>query len=546
MIETAPPVTDSAGRASLPWPRVLTLFARLRWRTIAGTVRGEGSQRWAILIGLAAALVAGALGGGIIAVAGRSTDDPRSLFIIAAAVVVGAVAMIGIITGVSQPLDPRVLATEPIDDRRLAAGVLMASLVGPPGIGGALLCIGFFVGAVRGPATWVPVTMAVLAFGATLLLVSRTAINLLAVLATRMPRIGQVVAGLSALVFYGTLQFIPQLVTGLDPNERNDAAGVLQWTPPGQLGRALADADGAAVSALGRAALGAVWLIVLAVVFAWSTRYLVVAVKQTSAKGATRSTSPLRRVVRQMCGAGAAGAVAWRGLLTRLRTPRSALETFTGAGVGLALVLVPALARDAAGAGAVLIGGAVQLAVLFMAGNSFGSDGPALTTELLSGTDPANLVVGKARSIAIVGLPLALVGPTIAAAITGEWRYLPAGFLVGLGGLLAGVGGAIVQSTLVPIAIPDSDNPLAAGDSGRGCIAGLMLAAVLIVLAVVTLPVALALLWALDRGSVPLVTTFGAATLVAGWAVRVGGVRYALANWRRREPEIIAAITPAR
>ena len=153
MIEMAPPVTDSAGQASLPWPRVLTLFARLRWRTIAGTVRGEGSQRWAILIGLAAALVAGALGGGIIAVAGRSADDPRSLFIIAAAVVVGAVAMIGIITGVSQPLDPRVLATEPIDDRRLAAGVLMASLVGPPGIGGALLCIGFFVGAVRGPAT---------------------------------------------------------------------------------------------------------------------------------------------------------------------------------------------------------------------------------------------------------------------------------------------------------------------------------------------------------------------------------------------------------
>ncbi|MEM8620574.1 MAG: hypothetical protein AAGF73_12720 [Actinomycetota bacterium] len=545
MTATGPAIGAPCDDGALAWPKVLSLFARLRWRTIANTLRGEGSQRWAILIGLAAALVAGAVGGGLIAVAGRSAENPRSLFVVAAAAVVGAVAMIGIITGVSQPIDPRVLATEPINDRRLAAGVLVASLVGPPGIGGALLCTGFFVGAVRGPTTWLPVAVAVLAFGATLLLVSRTAINLLAVLATRVPRIGQIVAGLSALVFYGSLQFIPRLATNLDANERDDAAGILQWTPPGQLGRALADADGAAAAALGRAALGAAWLIILAVVFAWSTRYLLVAVKRTSASR-TRSASPFRRLVRRMCGPGAVGAVAWRGLLTRLRAPRSALETFTGAGIGLALVLVPALARDAAGGGAVLIGGAIQLAVLFMASNSFGSDGPALTAELLTGTDPSTLVVGKARSIAIVGLPLAIVGPTIAAAVTGQWRYLPAGFLVGLGGLLAGVGGAIVQSTLVPIAIPESDNPLATGDSGRGCIAVLMLAAVLTALAVITLPVALALLWALDRDSVPLVTIFGAATLVAGWMVRVGGVRYALTNWRSREPEIVAAVTPAR
>ncbi|MEM9514156.1 MAG: hypothetical protein AAGA42_04790 [Actinomycetota bacterium] len=525
---------------------MLTLFARLRWRTIAGALRADGSQRWAVLIGLGAALVAGAIGGGVIAVAGRGADDPRALFIVAAAVVVAAVAMIGIITGVSQPLDPRVLATEPIDDRRLAAGVLMASVVGPPGIGGILLCLGFFIGAIRGPSSWVPVTLGVLAFGATLLLVARTAINLLAVLATRMPRIGQVVAGLSALAFYGTLQFLPRLVTGLDANERNDAAGVLQWTPPGQIGRALADADTEALAAVGRVALGAAWLIALAAAFAWSTRYLLVSVKRATSSATGRGTSPIRRVVRTLCGSGAVGAVAWRCLLSRLRTPRTALETFTGAGVGLALVLVPALTREAAGAGAVLIGGAVQLAVLFMAGNSFGSDGPALTTELLTGTDPSTIVVGKARSIAIVGLPLGLIGPTIAAGVTGEWRYLPAGFLVGLGGLLAGVGGAIVQSTLVPIAIPESDNPLAAGDSGRGCIAGLMLAAVLIVLGLITLPVALALLWALDRGSVPLVTVFSAATLATGWAVRVFGIRYALSNWRRREPEIVAAVTPAR
>ena len=102
--------------------------------------------------------------------------------------------------------------------------------------------------------------------------------------------------------------------------------------------------------------------------------------------------------------------------------------------------------------------------------------------------------------------PIALVGPLIAAAVTAEWQYLPAGLLVGAGGLLAGTGGAIVQSTIVPVAIPESENPFAAGESGRGIMAALLLGGVLIGLALVTLPVALALLWANSRSSVPLVT----------------------------------------
>jgi hypothetical protein len=222
------------------------------------------------------------------------------------------------------------------------------------------------------------------------------------------------------------------------------------------------------------------------------------------------------------------------------------LETFTGGGIGMAIVLVPALLRNGVGAGAVLVGGAVQLAVLFMAGNSFGSDGPALSNELLCGVDPEVLVRGKARSVAVVASPLAVAGPIVAAAVTSEWKFLAAGFLVGFGGLLAGTGGAIVQSTLVPIAIPESDNPLASGDSGKGCLAGVILAAVVIVLALVTLPIALALLWAVDRGSLLFVTLLSVATVGAGWGVLQFGIRYATDQWRRKEPEIYAAVIPAR
>ena len=254
----------------------------------------------------------------------------------------------------------------------------------------------------------------------------------------------------------------------------------------------------------------------------------------------------MRRIVRRACGSGGAGAIAWRSILTRFRTPRTALETFTGAGVGLAAVLVPTLLRDAPGGGAVLVGGAIQLAVLFMSGNSFGSDGPALTNELLAGAGPSMLARGKARSIAVVAAPLVVIGPVLAAAITQEWEYLPAGVLVGGGALLAGAGGAIVQSTIVPVAIPDTDNPFAGGETGRGMMAALLLGAVLLTLAVVTLPVALALLWANARGSVELVTVFGAATVAIGWAVMRGGVAFSAGRLTRRGPEFITAITPSR
>jgi hypothetical protein len=165
---------------------------------------------------------------------------------------------------------------------------------------------------------------------------------------------------------------------------------------------------------------------------------------------------------------------------------------------------------------------------------------------LLTGVDPQVLVRGKARSVAIIASPIALIGPLVAAVLTDEWRYFPAGFLVGIGGLLGGTGGAIVQSVLVPIAIPEGDNPLASGDSGKGCLAGFILAGVVLSLTVVTLPIALALLWALDRGSLSLVTLFAATTLAISYGVYLLGIRFATRHWRTHEPEIFAAVIPAR
>ncbi|RLE22509.1 MAG: hypothetical protein DRJ50_07550 [Actinobacteria bacterium] len=541
-------MSESTTDIQLTSLQTINLFARLRWTMLRGVLRTNGAQKWAVIVGFVASWAIGLVAGTTLLIAGRRSDDLVTLFVIATTALTLIVIMVGIIAGVTQPVDPRVLATEPITDGQLGLGLLSASAVGPPGLSVLLVAIGLFAGAVRGPLSVVPTLLAVIAFMLTLLLVSRSTINALGLFATRFPRSGQLVVGLSSLMLYAALQLLPRIATRLDTEEQRDVANILVWLPPGQLGRALSLVGDDPGRALLHVAAGAAWLVPLVWVFTWTTRRLIVSVKHTESRKIPKhgeDRRPLTAVTRWMCGKGAVGAVAWRGVLTRMRTPRTALETFTGAGIGLAIVLVPALTRSEAGAGAVLVGGAVQLAVLFIAGNSFGSDGPALANELLTGVDPGVLVRAKARSVIVVASPLAIIGPLIAASVTGEWNYLLAGVLVGIGGLLGGTGGAMVQSTVVPIAIPESDNPLAGGDSGKGCFAGLILGGVLIALAVVTLPVALALLWAVNEQSVGLVTIFALATLGAGVLVLRGGIHFATTRWHRKGAEIYAAVVPA-
>ena len=528
-------------------PALIELFIRLRWRLLRGALRHGGSQKIAVIFGIIGSVGFGVSSAVLIAITAQSSEDPAPILIAAPVAMVVAIVALGIIAGVAQPVDPRIIATEPLTDRQLALGLLTTSACGPPGLAAALVGFGLYLGALRGLASVVPVLIALLSFLTTLLLVSRSTVNALALLTNRYPRLGQVLIGLVSLVFYGAFQFVPAAFADTSDEQRRAVADIVRFTPPGQLGEAFAAADESFARSLGHTVLGSLWLPLLAWLFAMSTRRLLLGVKSVPrSPGRAERSSAFARLARWACGSGQVGAIAWRSVLTRLRHPRTALETFIGAGIGMALVLVPALTRDTVGASAVLVGGAVQLSVLFMAGNCIGSDGVALGSELLCGLEPEVIVEGKARSVLVVASPLVVIGPLIAAIVTGEWNYLAAGVLVGIGGLFAGTGGAIVQATVVPIAVPESDNPLAAGDSGKGLLSALMLAAVVATLSIATLPIALALLWALERDSVVLVSFFGVTTIAAGWFVLRLGITAAARRWRTREPEIYDAIVPAR
>lgn len=544
-VRVTPPPPPPPARILPPLGSTVRTFVRLRWRLLRGAIRRGGADQAGAIVSSVASAIVGLGVGAALAVGGWQVDQRSDLAVLACALIVLGVLGFGVVAGVAQPVDPRVVAAEPLDDRRRATGVLAAAASGPPGLAGLMIGVGLAAGMTHDVSDAPIVIVGVASWLLSLLLVARTATNLLALLLNRFPRAGQLVVGTCGLLFYGSFQLVPAFVGDLDDGQRARLAEVVAWTPPGQIGRAIGDGSDWP-SASVHLVVGSLWLPVLAAAFVRSEHRLATSVRHHAGGAAARELSGIRRLGRLLCGSGAAGAIAWRSLLVRFRAPRTALETVTGAAIGLAAVLAPAILRNDPGSGAVLVGGAVQLAVLFMSGNSFGSDGPGLTHELVTGVEVRDLVAGKLRSILIVAGPLAIVGPFLAAGLTGEWRYLPAGCCIGAAGLLAGSGAAIVQSALVPIAIPETDNPFASGETGKGVVAALLLVAVLTALAVATIPVALALFWASDRGRVDLVTAFALVTVVVGWGMSRLGRRIAAHRLSTRQPEFVDAVTPAR
>ncbi|MGI9645041.1 MAG: hypothetical protein ACR2O6_07010, partial [Ilumatobacteraceae bacterium] len=80
---------------------VIRRFAHLRWRLLRSVLRSDGSQKWAVVFGLVAAVVAGVVGGLALFVAGRTLDTPGPLFVITAAGFTVLIVVIGVVTGIT-------------------------------------------------------------------------------------------------------------------------------------------------------------------------------------------------------------------------------------------------------------------------------------------------------------------------------------------------------------------------------------------------------------------------------------------------------------
>lgn len=518
-------------------------FARLRWRLLSSSLGATGTERLGALAITGAAMFTGTVGFTALIVAGPRVDDPVALMTtITIGLTLGALGL-GTVTGVSRPIDPRVLAVEPLSVAQRTVGLLTATAVGPSGLAALAIGAGAVVGLGRGPSSIPVITTAVALWLLILLLSARTATELLAALLRRAPRTGYAIVVITAIGLYTLVQLGPALLAGLRPEERARLVELAGRTPIGQLARVMGGGtDGPATTAL---ALG---IGVLSVIALTAVHLAIVHRSGTDAGGRTSDHRPSRdtvAVLDRLVGRGPVGVMARRRIQIRFRRPRTALETVAAAGIGMAAVLAPIALRDDPGASTVLLGGAVQLAVLLVAGNSFGNEGPAVVHDLVAG-GPRRLIAGTIRSTVILGAPLAVLGPLVAAAITGAWQLLPAGWLVATGALLAGAGGAVVQSVFVPIPLPESDDPFASGESGRTLVAAIAMLVVLVALAIPMAPILVLLMWAASSGATMAVSAAAAASILAGWGLCRAGAELAGRRLELHTPAFVTALTPSR
>lgn len=539
---------------SVPGPvRSLVL---LKWSLLAGGFRLGLQEKVQLVLA-----VVFSLGAGVVAVAGftavgRGSSSADDVVVVVLPTLSLVVALLATSAATGTTIDVRNLAAEPLRPRELGNGMLAAAVVGPATLAGALSGVGLALGwfpAGPVPAVlveWVLVGLVVLAWWATLLLVARTCANALGVLVNgRLRSAAQVLAAVSGLGLFLLAQLLVDRLVRWTGEDWDRAARWAALTPPGQLGRALAAADGRPVAAVGHLLLGAVWLVPLWFAHAWATGRLAVAPirdvprRSRRARRADRSVEPASRPPRGWSVPGRA--VARRTLVTKRRNPREAVNTSVAMALGVSSVVIGAVLADTVDGRLVLGAGLLHFAVVFEANNAYGYDGRALGLEVQSGVTGRALVTGKVRASVSVLLPAALAAVAAVAWIVDGWSWVLPGMLLAGGSVLLAAGVSAVGAVTAPFALPDSPNPLAAGDPGQGCLAGAVLIVEMVVLTVVSVPFALAVWWA---STVSVAATVGVAALVlvVEGALLAGGIALAVTIVGGREHALVDKVTPAR
>lgn len=566
--DPGPAVTD---RHAVGLARTVGIFLRLKWQVLRGSLRASGQSRLQVSSALVASILLGLLASLALAGLGRNATIADDLLVVLLPAAVLGVGLLSAATGVESTVDPRIFAAEPIGRWHLGLGMLATAVIGPPPVLAVLVGSGVLAGWwAPGPVPGMIVVLAVIAWWMSLLLFSRTLANLLGAVATtrfrQMAHAGATVASLGALLVTQLLAADPE---SWDARRWESMAELARYSPPGQLGLAVTRADEPAV-ALVHLGIGLSWLPVLLAVVVVSTQRLALSSPRPGGGGRGTSRWFMAAGARSRVQSGAAQpgsaqwaepgsvtrvgrglwrarirAVAARTVLTKVRTPRQAVNTLTALAVGGAVYFLTPLFGAGVDSRLVIMGGAIHFAVLFDGNNAFGMDGPAIWSEILAGADGATLVRAKVRSSLWVMAVPGLVIPVGLAAMTGGWHWIPAGWLVAAGSVAAAAGVAVLGAVLAPFALPDSPNPLAGGDTGQGCLAGLMLTGSVIALGIVTAPVALGIWWA-SGVSAPLGTAMSLAAPAAGVTVMWVTTALATARAQAHEAELLAKVTPGR
>lgn len=434
---------------------------RLRLDLAYGAVRGKPMRiLGAALAGVAVIAVLWLLFGGIASLADVRADNARNLLVVIGSFTLLGYLLVPSMLGISDPIDPRAFSLFGIKEPKLAAGLLLASLVSVPGLILISLSVATVATWARGPApTVLAVICAVLAV-ATCALVGRIAELAAggALVSRRSHELRVVFLVLILVLIAPAVIFILGIdwASGFGFVEFGRAAEIVSWTPFGAVWSAPGDAAAGRVpEALLKALIALATAAVLYLVWWALVARAVHTAPHPIHEGNFGSLGWFDVFPARSAGAIAARSLSYWGRDTRYVVsiliipilPFLLIPPLLIAGVPaepLALVPLPVMC--------LFLGWSLH--------NDLAFDASAVWLHVASGVKGSADRLGRTVPTLLLGIPLLVIGTMISIAFYGSWAVLPAMFGVSFCLLLSGVGVSSYLSARVPYpAAAPGDSP---------------------------------------------------------------------------------------
>jgi ABC-2 type transport system permease protein len=523
---------------------MVATLVRLRLLVLRNSLKRSPWQLVAVIIGglYGLGLLVGVLAG-LIALAFAPVELTSTVLVLVGAVVVlGWIVVPLFAFGIDQTLDPARLSVFPVPLNTLLAGLTLSGVLGVPGIVTAIAAVATAASWIRSPLAAVAAVIGGL-IALLICVVGSRAVSALSTTLQSKRRFREL---------GGVLVFIPIFLLGpiiiglgrtlaVSAEQLPEIARVVGWTPFGAPWAIAADvAIGDWLPALAKLVIALATLAVLLLIWRAALAAALVTPPATGAKRVAKGKTGMFGLLP----ATPAGAVAARALTYWRRDPRYARQLIT---VPFVPVLLWFYSANGSGEWVFTLTGpiiAFFLGIALYADISF--DGTAFATHVADGVRGIDDRLGRVWALAIISVPLVLLGTIVPVAVIGAWDRLP--MLLGLSAaaLLSGFAVVSVSSARIVIPVPQAgDNPFKSAP-GAGFTTALSGFATWGIVLLLTIPaVVLAVLsLALDSA------LFGWLTLAVGVGLGGGmlvlGLRLGGALLDRSAPEVLSRLKALR
>jgi ABC-2 type transport system permease protein len=519
---------------------VVAQFLGLKLRLMGNAFRRSPWQVFGLVVGLLYGVAITIVVVGVL-VAARLIPDISSLhstLVVIGSIVVAGFAVLPLIFGVDDTLDPRKFALFGLPNRQLSTGLALAALIGVPSVVLIVCTSATVVTWSRDPGTTLLAVISFAVIVATCVLVSRVTTSMASfLLATRRSREFGGVIGILVIVLLAPVAFLLLTIDWGRDGLRTVTgfASWLAWTPLGAAwsvpGEAAQGNGGAAILQLliALATVGLLWLAWTALV----AKMLVTPSREAEAK-AYAGLGWFGRLR-----GGPTAAIAARSMTYWVRDPRY--------WVSLVLIpLVPAFVIVALTLGGIPAHYAslvpLPLVCLFLGWtihNDIAFDNTAIWLHIVSGTRGIADRVGRMFPPILIGIPVITIGSLVTTAVYGDWVILPT--VASLSGaiLLIGIGLSSVASALFPYPATKPGDSAFAQPQTSGASAALVQALSFFAIVLLASPIIVFLVLGLTVSPLWLGVA-PVAGVVLGFGCLFGGLYLGAWAFNRRQPELMA------